>query len=302
MDIREQIKEIIEGLSPGESILALGTMIDALRTETEKITKENHLIFNIPITSIDLFPNHPFYVENDEDMMDLVKSIKKYGMLTPGAVRIKEDGRYELLSGHRRLWACKLAGITEFRCEVLSLTEEEAAHFMIEANRQRPKILPGEKGQVYKLKIRFDEPYRDLRELRIDASDNPYRIRSFLRLGDLIPELVELVDQGKMSLRPASVLSQLPKKYQRMVYEEIDYEQCLPSHAQAIRMKKLNDMSSLTQEAIVEIMEEDKPNQKPYIKISEEDILSHIPTELSVKQQHEYIAKALKFYEKSRRK
>ena len=135
----EQIKAAIKDMSPGESLRTLGTLIETVMSVAEESGKGIRQTASIPIGDIDLFPNHPFYVETDDDMNDLVKSIKKYGMITPGAVREKDNGRYELLSGHRRLWACKLAGIDEFRCEVLELTDDEAVLFMIEANRQRDR-------------------------------------------------------------------------------------------------------------------------------------------------------------------
>ena len=299
MEVEKQIKAAIKDMSPGESLRTLGTLIETVMSVAEESGKGIRQTASIPIGDIDLFPNHPFYVETDDDMNDLVKSIKKYGMITPGAVREKDNGRYELLSGHRRLWACKLAGIDEFRCEVLDLTDDEAVLFMIEANRQRTRMHPCEKGQIYKLRQKYMDPYSNLQDIRIEAEDTPRRINAYVRLSDLIPELQDLVDEGRMSLGPASALSCLPHKYQRLVLDRMEYEQCSPSHEQTRRMKRLNDDKSLTPEKIIGIMEEIKPNQKAHIVLRDEKTLSYIPSDLPVSKQEEYIAKALEFYEKA---
>ena len=150
MDLKDSIKEAMYDLPDTEKLIVLSVMIDTLMDSMEDMKKEIRFIRSIPVSKIDMFPDHPFYLDDDEDMKDLVLSIKNYGILTPGAVRIKGDGRYELLSGHRRLRACQLAGLDSMSCEVLTLTDEEAAMFMIESNRQRPKLCPTEKGLVYK--------------------------------------------------------------------------------------------------------------------------------------------------------
>lgn len=297
MEIEKQITDILIDLSPGERIRTIGFLITAVISAADEVSGQPNCIYNIPISEIDLFPNHPFYVENDDDMNDLATSIKRYGMITPGIVRVKDSGRYELLSGHRRLWACKLAGIDVFRCEVLNLSDEEAVLFMIEANRQRSKLHPCEKGQIYRLRKKYMEPYSDLREIRIEAEDTPRKINSYTHLSDLIPEFQELVDEGRMSLRPAAALSYLSQKYQRLVLDKMEYEQCTPSHDQALRFKRLNEDKSLTPERIMEILEEEKPNQKACIVLRNEKTLSYIPPDIPVSEQEEYIAKALAFYE-----
>ena len=179
---REEIIAEIKDMSPGEKIRTLGMLIEAVMSVAEDSGKGISHIASIPISDIDLFPDHPFYVETDDDMNDLVKSIKKYGMITPGAVREKDNGRYELLSGHRRLWACKLAGINEFRCEVLELNDEEAVLFMIEANRQRTRMHPCEKGQIYRLRQKYMDPYSNLQDIRIEAEDTPRRINAYFQI------------------------------------------------------------------------------------------------------------------------
>ena len=172
---------------------------------------------------------------------------------------------------------------------------------MIEANRQRTRMHPCEKGQIYRLRQKYMDSYSNLQDIRIEAEDTPRRINAYLHLSDLIPELQDLVDEGRMSLGPASALSCLPHKYQRLVLDRMEYEQCSPSHEQTRRMKRLNDDKSLTPEKIIGIMEEIKPNQKAHIVLRDETTLSFIPSDLPVSKQEEYIAKALEFYEKSRR-
>ena len=299
MDIREQIGAAIADLSPCDSIVVLGIMVDAIMKELEKIKKEIRKTVNIPINEIDISPRHPFYVENDEYMRSLIKSIGKYGMITPGVVRMKKDGRYELISGHRRLWACKMAGLDEFRCEVLHLSDKEAAILMIEANRQRLKMRPGEKCQLYRLRDKVSEPYEDISNLRMETGDDQAKINAYIHLEDLIPDLMELLDEGRMAHRPAFVLASIPKKYQRLIFEKIELDQSYPTYSQAIRMRKLCDEDHLTRERIDEILDELKPNQKERIILSDERTLSLIPKDVSVSSQEEYIAKALEFYEKA---
>lgn len=296
---REEIIAEIKEMSPGERIRTLGTLVSLVMSVAEESSRGIRQAASIPISDIDLFPNHPFYVETDDDMNDLVRSIKKYGMITPGAVREKKNGRYELLSGHRRLWACKLAGIDEFRCEVLDLSDEEAVLFMIEANRQRPRLHPCEKGQIYRLRKKYMDPYSNLQEIRFEAEDTPRKINAYMHLSDLIPELQDFVDEGKMSIGPAAALSCLPHKYQRLVLDKMEYEQCTPSHSQSLRMKRLNDDKGLTPEIINGIMEEEKPNQKEHIVLRDERTISLVPPDLPVSKQEEYIARALEFYEKA---
>lgn len=297
MELDESLKKVISNLSPGESIRMIGALISEVLSAAERANQGIRQTFNIPVNEIDLFPDHPFYVEADDDMSDLVKSIKKYGMITPGVVRPKDNGRYELLSGHRRLWACKLAGIDYFRCEVLDLSDEEALIFMIESNRQRPKLHPCEKGQIYRLIQENKNPCEDLRNMRIEAGDTLRKIKSCINLCDLIPELQELVDERKLSLNPAAALSGLPHEYQKIVFDKMEYEQCRPTHEQAVRMKRLNDNNELTPEIIADVLEEEKSNQKAKIVLSGEKAFSYIPADIPEVKQEEYILKALEYYQ-----
>jgi len=301
MDISKQLKKELANLEPGEKVKMIGELLDAIHVETNNLSDDTRKVYSIPITSIDPFPDHPFYVENDEDMGALVRSVRKLGIITPGTVRVKDDGRYELLSGHRRLWACKLTGIDRFRCEVLDLTDEEATLYMIEANRQRRRVRPCEKGLIYRLRDSLIDADMEIRNMTIDTEDTPYRIGAYLQFDRLIPEFQERVDEGTMALRPAKELSLLPEEFQKMVLEAMEYEACSPNHDQVIRMRKLFDEGCLTKEAVEKIMAEAKPNQRPKIIIKMESTLALIPEGIPEGKQEDYIAKALDFYEQNRR-
>ena len=286
-----------------EKIKILEALLNSVIDECEAMKQEMTCISIIPIEYIDPYPDHPYYVENDEDMENMVQSIQSIGQLTPGAIRIKPEGRFELLSGHRRLWACRLAGLKTFRCEVLELSDEEAVKYIIEANRQRQKLRPGEKGQIYKLKRdrMQDQSSVSVKNIRVDAHDNLGMISSYLRLEYLIPEILTLADEGKMSLRPAAELSYLSEELQSFVLETIEYEQCLPSYGQAKRMKKMFQEGVLTKDIIADIMMEEKPNQRDRLIICDNEILTKLPEKLTAREREEYITQALDFYEKHRR-
>ena len=301
--VEERLEAVARATSTIEKIKILEALLNSVIGECEALKQELTCISIIPIDYIDPYPNHPYYVENDEDMENMVQSIQSIGQLTPGTIRIKPDGRFELLSGHRRLWACRLAGLKTFRCEVLELSDEEAVKYMIEANRQRQKLRPGEKGQIYKLKRdrMHDRRNVSVKNILVDAHDNTGMIKSYLRLEYLIPEILALVDEGKMSLRPAAELSYLSEELQSCVLETIEYEQCLPSHDQAKRMKKMFQDGFLTEEIITDIMMEEKPNQRDRLIIRNNEILTKLPEHLTAREREEYITQALDFYEKHRR-
>ncbi len=269
---------------------------------------------NIPIGFIDDFPNHPFKVMDDEEMYDLVQSIKEYGLITPVVVRQKKDGRYELISGHRRKKACIYAGFEEIRAEVIELDDDEATLYMIDANLQRTKILPSEKAFAYKMQLeamkrqgaRTDltsvpmaqklkgKTSRDiLGEMVGESQDN---VRRYIRLTNLAPELLEIVDNESMALRPAVEISYLPYKLQMELYDCILMEDCTPNHAQAIRMRKLNDEKKLTAEAILGIMREKKPNQKEHISIEKAKLDQYLPKDLPIGKRETFIIDAVKYY------
>ncbi len=282
---------------------------------SQKERDEAHLkkIFEIPLDQIDPFPNHPFKVKDDEDMMNLVESVKTHGVLTPATVREKEDGRYELLSGHRRMRACELAGIDKLRCEVTDMSRDEATIFMVESNFQRTTILPSEKAFAYKMRLdamnrqgkRSDltscpvgTKSRSDEELSDSVNDSSRQIHRYIRLTELIPELLDMVDEGQMALRPAVEISYIPKDLQHELLEQIEMEQCTPSHAQTIRMRKLYNNGKLTPESIEAIMLEEKPNQKEKFVLHADRFKDLFPANLPVSRREDYVAAAMEYYGK----
>ena len=275
-----------------------------IRTQTQS---GNRTLNNITLDVIDPSPYYPFKIKNDEEMNDLIKSIEMYGMLTPGVVRQKEGGRYELVSGHRRFKACQMTGKETFKCEIMELTDDEAVAYMLESNRQRLKICLTEKSNIYNLKLNqagdpdIEIEVSDIRMLRMDSKDTIKTIKKLLNLVNLIPELKEMLDQDELSLLPAYELSYLPENLQRIVMEKMLSEVCKPSHAQTIRMKRLNENNLLDENVIGEMMRELKPNQKERFSIREEYIKDLFPVDMSVKRKREYLIKALEFFREHRR-
>ena len=248
-----------------KSDFALPTLDDLFSTQEERDDARLEKIRDIPLDLIDDFPDHPFHVRDDEDMVQLVESIKTNGVLTPAVLRQKEDGRYEIVSGHRRKRACELAGLTTLRSEIKDLTRDEAVVYMVESNFQRTTILPSEKAFAYKM--RFEAMKRqgkrtDLTsspvgtKLRTDeiiaqeSGDSRNQIHRYIRLTNLVPELLEYVDEGRIKMRPAVELSYLDEDSQRDVVEQIDINDCTPSHDQTIRMRKMFESGKLTAEAV----------------------------------------------------
>lgn len=276
--------------------------------DDEKLAK----IRDIPLELIDDFPDHPYKVRDDEDMMQLVESIKERGVITPATVRQKEDGRYELISGHRRKRASELAGLEMLRCEVVELDRDEATILMVESNLQRSVILPSEKAFAYKMRLdamkrKAGRPSKENvspvgTNLRTDeiiaqeTGDSRNQIHRYIRLTNLIPELLEIVDDGRMKLRPAVELSYLNEDCQRDLVEEIDLNDCTPSHAQTIRMRKMFEEGKLTPEAIQAIMSEQKPNQQERIVLSGDRVRKFIPKSIPLNKTEEYVCKALEHY------
>lgn len=281
--------------------------------EEESLAK----IREIPLELIDEFPNHPFKVRDDEDMMNLVQSVQEHGILVPAIIRQKEDGRYELISGHRRKRACELAGLDVLRAEIVDLDFDEATIFMVDSNLQRTTILPSEKAFSYKMRLeamkrqgkRTDltstpvvSKLRSDEQLGKDVGESREQVRRFIRLTELIPELLDLVDEGKIALRPAVELSYLSVDEQYDVYENMMQEACTPSHAQTIRMRELSKEENLTPDAIADIITETKPNQKEKLTISSNKILDLLPKNLKAVEREDYIVKALTFYAKHRQR
>ncbi len=292
--------------------MKLPSLDDRFTSQKERDEADLKKIYEIPLSEIDPFPDHPFKVKDDEDMMNLVESVKANGVLTPATVREKEDGRYELLSGHRRMRACELAGIDKLRCEIVEMSHDEATVFMVESNFQRTTILPSEKAFAYKMRLeamkrqgqRTDltsgpvgqKSSRD--ELASATEDSSRQIQRYIRLTELIPELLELVDEGSMALRPAVEISYIPKDLQKEIFEMIDMEQCTPSHSQSIRMRKMLSEGKLTPEAIEAIMMEEKPNQKEKIVLHGERFRKLFPANLPISRREDYVAAAMEHYGK----
>ena len=276
-------------------------------------------VTEIPIRLIDQYPDHPFYVDDDDDMLDLAASIEAVGQLTPACVRPKKNGRFELLSGHRRLRACEIAGLEKLRCEVREMNDAEAAILLVEANRQREYIRPGEKAFAFQLRedaaeelYGDEDPFGYISDLRSENVGNFDRIGSYrgdrdeqiemiLRITELIPELIDLIDSGQMALKPAIEISFLPKLKQGEIWLSIEEESCLPSHAQTIRMRRLEEEHLLTASEIRRIMREKKPNQREKITFTNQQIKKMIPDNIPDDRRKEFIVDAVKFYREMRK-
>ena len=296
-----------------KSDFTLTSLDDLFSTQEQRDDEKLSKIKDIPISDIDDFPDHPFKVKDDEDMMQLVESIKERGVITPATVRLKEDGRYELISGHRRKRASEIVGLDTLRCEVVELTRDEATILMVESNYQRSQILPSEKAFAYKMRLdamkrqgqRTDltlsplgTKLRTSDELAQECGDSRNQIYRYIRLTNLVPELLEFVDEGRIKMRPAVELSYLDEDSQRDVVDEIDGNELTPSHDQTIRMRKLFDEGKLTTEVIQVIMEEEKPNQKEKIVFRGDRVRNLLPKSMSISETEDYVCKALEHYNK----
>ena len=295
--------------------LPTNTLDDLFSTQEERDDAKLSKIRDIPLELIDDFPDHPFKVRDDEDMIQLVESVKERGVITPATVRQKEDGRYELISGHRRKRACELAGFEALRCEVVDLDRDAATVLMVESNYQRSQILPSEKAFAYKMRLeamnrqagrpRKENPtpvvsdldgQRTNEILGNEVGESREQIRRYIRLTNLVPELLDLVDEGKIKMRPAVELSYLDEDNQRAVVDEIDLNQYTPSHDQTIRMRKFFTDGKLTPEVVSAIMGEEKPNQREKIVLRGDKVRSLIPKNIPVNQTEDYVVKALEHY------
>lgn len=281
--------------------------------ETNESRAEANLskIREIAISEIDEFPDHPFKVLMNEDMEQLVESVRRSGIMTPATVRQKEDGRYELISGHRRKKACELAGLETLKCEVKELTRDEAIIVMVESNLQRSTILPSEKAFAYKMRLeamkrqgeRSDLTSRPMGEklfsvdkMSQDVADSGRQIHRYIRLTELVPEILEMVDERQIAFRPAVEISYLSEEQQYTLLEAMGYNDATPSLAQAIKMKKFMQEGKLTDEVIQSIMQEEKPNQKEKPAFKDERITKLIPKSIPRGQETDFVVKALEFY------
>ena len=297
------------------------TLLDDLfSTQDDRADSQLEKVVTLNPAEISDFPNHPFQVRQDEDMAEMVESIKKYGVLVPAPVRPKEDGGYEMVSGHRRKFAAALAGIAEIPCIVRNLTDDEATIVMVDSNLQREKILPSEKAFAYKMKLdamkrQAGRPSKEnsvpvgqnfegktSRELLAAKSpDSNTQIQRYIRLTELIPPVLQMVDDGKIAFRPAVELSYISKEQQQTLCETMECEDCTPSLAQAIKMKEFSRDGKLTDEVILSIMQEEKPNQKEQFKMPKERISKYFAPGTPAQKIEDTIIKALELYRKRER-
>lgn len=283
----------------------------------DKERAENKLpkIFDIPLSEIDDFPGHPYRVLDDEDMQNLMESIKDRGVITPAMVRKKDDGRYEMISGHRRKHASERLGLQTIRCEVVGVSRDEAIILMVDSNAQRSVILPCDKGRAFKMKLEALKRQGQRTDLTStpaacklkgetadivgkQAGESGDQVRRFIRLTYLIKELQDFVDKGQMKMRPAVELSYLDEETQRDIVDRIDETEAFPSHDQAIRIRKAYEAGEINYDKVRDIMAEEKPNQKPKFKFSFDRLKPYIPKDYSDSKAEDYVIKALEFYQK----
>ena len=296
-----------------ENAFDLPKLDEYFTTQEQRDDAKLKKIHEIPLEEIDEFPDHPFKVLDDEDMMNLAESIREQGIITPATLRKKEDGRYEILSGHRRKRACELAGLDTLRSEVVEMDRDAAVIFMVDSNLQRTTILPSEKAFSYKMRLEamkrqgkrtdltsdpLGPKLRTNVQLANEVSESATQIKRYIRLTELIPELLEKVDKGEIALRPAVDISYLPEDIQRSLLDTIEMEQCTPSYAQTRRMRTLLAEGKLTDETIYAIMQEEKPNQKEKFTISASKIEKVLPQSVKASQREDFILKAIDYYAK----
>ena len=275
--------------------MKLPKLDDLFTTQEERDYAVAEKVQEINISDISDFPEHPFKVNDDDKMQEMVKSIKEYGVILPVIVRPKEDGTYEMISGHRRKRACELAGVKQIRCIVKNLSDDEATILMVDSNIQREEILPSEKAFAYKMKLEAMKHQgkqlettsapmeQKLTTREIIANENgesASNIQRYIRLTELIPELLEEVDNKRIAFRPAVELSYLSEENQYVVLNKLEYDEVSPSLSQAIVLKKMQQEGTITEEKIEELLDKEKPNQKEFIKIHNEKIDRYIPTKI----------------------
>ena len=298
-------------MAKGSTKIRLTAYDDLFETDESRAEAGLSKIRDIPLSEIDEFPDHPFKVNLDEDMEQLVDSIRRNGVMTPATVRQKEGGRYELVSGHRRRKACELAGLDSLRCEVKELSRDEAVIIMVESNLQRTEILPSKKAFAYKMRLeamkrqgqRSDltstplvSKSRTNEELANNVGESREQIRRYIRLTSLVPEILQMVDERRIAFRPAVELSYLTEEQQYALLEAMEYQDATPSLAQAIKMKKFQQDGKLTAEVIQSIMQEAKPNQREKPAFRDERITRLIPKTVPKGKEADFVVKALEYY------
>ena len=294
--------------------LGMTPLDDLFSTDESRAEAQLEKVVTLNPADISDFPNHPFKVKQDEAMAEMVDSVKQYGVLVPALVRPKADGGYEMVAGHRRKCAATLAGITEMPCIVRNLTDDEATIIMVDSNLQRETILPSEKAFAYKMKLEamkrqgertdltsspLDKKLKGLtsaQQVSQKSGDSQPQIYRFIRLTELIPPVLDMVDSGKIAFRPAVELSYLTKEQQQSLYDTMGCEDCTPSLAQAIKMKEFSRGGKLTEEVILSIMQEEKPNQREKPAFRDERITRLIPKSIPRGQETDFVIRALEFY------
>ena len=299
--------------------LNLPSVDDLFSTQEERDDAQREKVLDIPLSEIDSFPDHPFQVRMDESMQAMADSVKAFGIQTPAVVRQKEDGRYELVSGHRRKMACELAGLETMPCIVRKMSRDEAIIAMVDSNLQREVILPSEKAKSYKMKLEALNRQGQRTDLTsspmatklkgvrtADIVGEPFgdkkdTVHRYVQLNDLIPEVLQLVDNGKISMRPAVELSYLPKEEQQTLLDAMESEDCTPSHVQAMKMRKFSQEGRLGEDVIVSIMQEEKPNQVEQFKMPKNRISKYFAPGTPAQKIEDTIVKALELYRQRER-
>ena len=294
--------------------LGMAPLDDLFSTDESRAEAQLEKVVMLNPADISDFPNHPFKVKQDEAMAEMADSVKQYGVLVPALVRPKADGGYEMIAGHRRKCAATLAGITEMPCIVRNLTDDEATIIMVDSNLQRETILPSEKAFAYKMKLEamkrqgertdltsspLDKKLKGLtsaQQVSQKSGDSQPQIYRYIRLTELIPSILDMVDSGKIAFRPAVELSYLSKEQQQSLYDTMECEDCTPSLAQAIKMKEYSRDGKLTEEVILSIMQEEKPNQREKPAFRDERITRLIPKSIPRGQETDFVIRALEFY------
>ena len=292
---------------------------DLFSTQEERDEDSRESVREIPIGEISDFPDHPFKVRMDENMMDMAESIKQHGVLVPALVREKPEGGYEMIAGHRRKMASELAGKTEMPCIVRNLTDDEAVLIMVDSNLQREEILPSEKAFAYKMKLdamkrqgkrtdltcaTVEHKLRGMKSRDIlaeDSKESRETIRRYIRLTELITPILDMVDEGRVAMRPAVELSYLPKEHQQALFDTMEMEDCTPSHAQAIKLRRFSESGKLSEDVILSILSEEKPNQVEQFRMPKKRIDKYFSPGTPVKQMEDTIVKALEMYRKRER-
>ena len=298
--------------------LPLPAADDLFSTQEERDEAKREYVADIPLTEISDFPNHPYKVKQDESMLELAASIRVKGVVNPALVRPKPEGGYEMVAGHRRKFASELAGKTDMPCIVRNLTDDEATIIMVDSNLQRDKVLPSEKAFAYKMKLdamKRQGQRTDLTSTPVEQKLSKYsveilgevvgesrsQIQRYIRLTELIPPILDMVDEGKIAMRPAVELSYLPKEQQQILFDTMELEDCTPSHAQAIKMRKFAEAGKLNEDVILSIMTEEKPNQVEQFKIPKKRIDKYFSPGTTPKQMEDTIIKALELYRRRER-